>query len=333
MTFGSVLPTYFYTGARYLTMRIRESEFLSFLKRFGKILYLCHRNADPDALGSGYALQKAFGGDLGAVEDLSRVGRALISALGADVIMDPSVESYDLVVIVDASVGLQIGNPSLSRYAVVDHHLDEGLLSRAEFYIQRPATSTAEIVWKILLDSGTKVTEDMALSLLVGTISDTGRFRRASPDALRAAAGMLEAGASYDHALEILSRVPLEISQRIAVLKAATRAQVERAGDWIIATTEINAFEGHSAMALVDIGADVAFAAGRHNGATRVSGRSNRDAIRAGLDLAEIMRSVAKEAHGEGGGHRAAAALEAEGEPKALLLECKKRSSLHLIGA
>jgi nanoRNase/pAp phosphatase (c-di-AMP/oligoRNAs hydrolase) len=314
-------------------MRIRESEFKDSIRRFDKTLYLCHRNADPDALGSGYALQKAFGGDLGAVEDLSRAGRSLVSALGADVIMNPPVEGYDLVVIVDASVGLQIGNPPLSRYAVVDHHLDKDLLSGAEFYIQRSATSTAEIVWKILIDSEVKVTEDMARGLLVGTISDTGRFRRASPDALRAAAGMLEAGAGYDQALEILSRVPSGISQRIAVLKAATRAQVDRVGDWLIATTEINAFEGYSAMALVDIGADVAFAAGKHNGTTRVSGRSNREAVRAGLDLSEIMRSVAKEACGEGGGHRAAAALEAEGEPKALLLECKKRSGQRLTGA
>ncbi len=327
------MPTYFYHWVSSLIMRIRESEFKGSLRRFDKILYLCHRNADPDALGSGYALQKAFGGDLGAVEDLSRAGRSLISALGADVIMNPPVDGYDLVVIVDASVGLQIGNPTLSRYAVVDHHLDKGLLPGAEFYIQRSATSTAEIVWTILLDSEVKVTEDMALGLLVGTISDTGRFRRASPDTLRAAAGMLDAGAGYDQALEILSRVPSEISQRIAVLKAATRAQVERAGDWLLATTEINAFEGYSAMALVNLGADVAFAAGKHNGTTRVSGRSNREAVRAGLDLSEIMRSVAKEARGEGGGHRAAAALEAEGEPKALLLECKKRSGQRLNGA
>ena len=327
------MPTYFYHWVSPLIMRIRESEFKGSLRRFDKILYLCHRNADPDALGSGYALQKAFGGDLGAVEDLSRAGRSLVSALGADVLMNPHVDGYDLVVIVDASVGLQIGNPALSRYAVVDHHLDEGLLPGAEFYVQRSATSTAEIVWKILLDSEVKVTADMALGLLVGTISDTGRFRRASPDALRAAAGMLEAGAGYDQALEILSRVPSEISQRIAVLKAATRAQVERAGDWLLVTTEINAFEGYSAMALVNIGADVAFAAGKHNGTTRVSGRSNREAVRAGLDLSEIMRSVAKEARGEGGGHKAAAALEAEGEPKALLMECKKRSGQRLNGA
>ena len=70
-------------------MQIRESEFKDSIGRFDKYLYLCHRNADPDALGSGYALQKAFGGDLGAVEDLSKAGRSLVSALGADVIMDP----------------------------------------------------------------------------------------------------------------------------------------------------------------------------------------------------------------------------------------------------
>ena len=94
---------------------------------------------------------------------------------------------------------------------------------------------------------------------------------------------------------------------------------------WLIVTTEINAFEGSAAMGLVDIGADVALAAGKHGSSARVSGRANREASRAGLDLAGVMRQVAKVYGGEGGGHRAAAALEARGEPAELLDECRKK--------
>lgn len=80
--------------------------------------------------------------------------------------INPNVEDYDLVVPVDASVRLQIGNFSLKSYAVVDHHLDKGLLPDAVFYIQRPSNSTAEIVWAIPKEGGIKVTGDMALGLL-----------------------------------------------------------------------------------------------------------------------------------------------------------------------
>jgi nanoRNase/pAp phosphatase (c-di-AMP/oligoRNAs hydrolase) len=308
-------------------MQIRESEFPSHIRKYKNVLYLCHRNADPDAIGSAFALQQAFGGTLGAVEDLSRSGEALASSIGAVVELDPAAEDYDIVVIVDASVRLQLGNINLAKYALVDHHLDEGLLPGAEFYIQRPSHSTAEIVWKILRESEVRISREIAMGLMVGLISDTGRFRRASPESFGAAADILQMGGiEYEVAQSVLF-APTELSQRIAVLKAASRAEVERIGDWIIATTEINSFEGSSAMSLVDLGADMALAAGRHGHLTRVSGRASRDAISAGLNLARLLREVAKAHGGEGGGHKAAAALEAEGEPSLLLEECKRKAA------
>lgn len=307
-------------------MLIHESEFKAKISKYHDILFLCHRNADPDAIGSAFALQQAFGGTIGAVDDLSRSGSALADSLGAEVIVNPPIQNFNLVVVVDASVKLQLGNLRFKKYAVVDHHLDDGLLPQAEFYIQRPANSTAEIVWKILIESGVRINREMALGLLVGIISDTGRFRRGSPEAFKAAGELLErSGSGYDEVLSVLS-IPTDVSQRIAVLKAASRATIDRFGNWLIATTEINAFEGSAAMALIDLGADIAFAVSRRDAVSRVSGRASRAAVRAGLNLAELMGSVARSHGGEGGGHRAAAALEADNEPAALLAECKKRT-------
>ncbi len=312
-------------------MLIHESEFKAKISKYNDILYLCHRNADPDAIGSAFALQQAFGGVIGAVDDLSRSGSALADSLGAEIIINPPIQNFKLVVVVDASVKLQLGNLKFRKYAVVDHHLDDGLLPQAEFYIQRPANSTAEIVWKILLESNVQISREMALGLLVGIISDTGRFRRGSPESFKAAGELLKrSGSGYDEVLSVLS-TPTDVSQRIAVLKAASRASIDRSGNWLIATTEINAFEGSAAMALVDLGADIAFAVSRRDDVSRVSGRASRAAVRAGINLAELMGSIARAHGGEGGGHRAAAALEADNEPAALLAECKKRTIEGLI--
>jgi nanoRNase/pAp phosphatase (c-di-AMP/oligoRNAs hydrolase) len=308
-------------------MEIREPEFPAKISRYKNVLYLCHRNADPDAIGSGFALQQAFGGALGAIDDISKAGMSTAAAIGAKPLINPQADDYDLAIVVDASVRLQLGRARLGRYAVVDHHLDQGLLEDAEFYIQREASSTAEIVWRILLEAGAKMSREMALGLLLGIVSDTGRFRRGSPGAFRAVGDLLERGGlGYDEVLGVLSTVPTEISQRMAVLTAARRAEVERTGEWLVASTEINAFEGSSAMALVDIGADVAFAAGRHGDLVRISGRARREVCQAGLNLAEIMRAVASEHAGEGGGHRGAAALEAKGDASAILAECRRRA-------
>ncbi|MBN1234519.1 MAG: DHH family phosphoesterase [Methanotrichaceae archaeon] len=309
-------------------MRISEEQYGDHIGRFKKVLYLCHRNADPDAIASGFALSRAFGGTIGAVDDLSRTAASLAEIIGAGVLINPRVEDYDLVVAVDTSVRMQLGDRLPASYALVDHHLDEGLLEDAIFYIQRPAKSTAEIVWKILKENGKKADRKAALGLLAGMISDTGRFKRATPDTFRAAAELLqEGGFAYEEVQEALS-VPASISQRIAVLKAASRARIVRQGDWLVACTTVNSFEGSAAMALVDLGADVAFVAGRHGkrGRVRISARSSREAARKGLNLAELLGEVGKAHGGDGGGHKSAAALEAEGDPSTILNECRKKA-------
>jgi len=307
-------------------MQIRDDEFRNLISGYKRVLYLCHRNADPDAIGSGFALREAFGGDLAAVEGVSKTAAALLRAIGTDVLIDPSYEGYDLVVVVDTAVGLQIGDLDLKDYAVVDHHQDRDLIEAARFYIQRPADSTAEIVWEILKKSETLPSQKAALALVVGIITDTGRFKHAHATSFRTVAEILERSEiEYADALEVLSRIPTETSRRIAALRAASRAEIEWTNDWVVVSSEVGAFEGSSAMTLVEIGADVALVGGMHGDRCRISGRAKRNAVLAGLDLSAIMGEVGRSHQGDGGGHRGAAALEASGPPKELLAECRKK--------
>ncbi|MCQ8903318.1 MAG: DHH family phosphoesterase [Methanothrix sp.] len=304
-------------------MRIPESDAIKHLCGHRKI-YLCHRNADPDAIGSAFALSWLFGGDIGVFGDLSRSAIQLADSIGIKPLIDPDLNSYELVVLVDTSVSSQIGGAKLQRYGVIDHHLDTDLLEDAEFYIQREVNSTAQIVWDIVKSSGraSEIPRGVALALVAGIVSDTGRFRHASAETFRCVYEILEAGdVDYGEVMEVLSRAPLEFSQRVAVLKAATRARITWRGEWIIACTEVSAFEGSSAMALLDLGADIAFAASSHCGVCRVSGRASFRAVQAGIDLAELMKSVARMHDGSGGGHRGAAAMEACYPPGRLLAE------------
>ena len=314
-------------------MRITEQQYGDHIRPFSKILYLCHRNADPDAIGSSFALTRTFGGAIGVVDDMSRIGASLAEAVGAQVLLNPQFEDYDLVVVVDTSVGMQLGGNLPATYSLVDHHLDQGLLDDALFYIQRPAKSTAEIVWQILKENGKKPDRDAALALLAGIVSDTGRFKRATPETFAVASEILaEGGFSYEEALEALS-VPTSVSQRIAVLKAASRAKIIRQGDWLIASSVVNSFEGSAAMSLVDLGADVAFVAGRHGKGERIriSARSSRTAARKGLNLAKLLGEVGQAFNGDGGGHMSASALEAIGDPSVILDACRKKAAESLL--
>jgi nanoRNase/pAp phosphatase (c-di-AMP/oligoRNAs hydrolase) len=314
-------------------MNIRDDEFGGLLGGYGKVLYLCHRNADPDAVGSAFALQEAFGGDIGAVEGVSKTAASLISTMEADVKIDPPLEGYDLVVVVDTAVGLQIGDISLGDYAVVDHHRDGDLIDAALFSVQREADSTAEIVWKILTGWGSLPSRTAALGLVVGIITDTGRFKHAHASSFRTVAEILEeTDLEYAEALEVLSRVPTEISRRIAALRAASRAEIEWTEDWVVVSSEVGAFEGSSAMTLIEIGADVALVGGTHGDLCRISGRARRDAVLVGLDLSTILGDLGRAHGGDGGGHRGAAALEASGQLQDLLEEGRRRAMAALVG-
>lgn len=312
-------------------MDISPSDFQKRVSKYSRVLYLCHRNADPDAIGSGFALQQSFGGDLGAVEDMSRPGAALSKAVGAEVLIDPPQDDYDFVVYIDSSVWSQVGGGRIGEYAVLDHHKDPDMLDGATFYIQMSTDSTAEIVWQIIKEG--EVGKRAALGLLVGIISDTGRFKHARSGAFLTSYELMErCRVEYRDALAVLGGLQDDISQRIASLKAASRASICIEGKWIVATTQVGAFEGTAAMALVDLGADVAFAAGPKRKMVTVSGRAGPRAAMAGIDLSEIMRRVAKSSGGDGGGHAGAAAMKAEGSSQKLLSECRRMALERLSG-
>jgi phosphoesterase RecJ-like protein len=99
-------------------------------------------------------------------------------------------------------------------------------------------------------------------------------------------------------------------SERIARLKAASKANVHLLGDWVIATSTINAFEASACRGLLEIGADVAIIGGKPGkGKVRLSSRSSREFydktnINLGTDVMEPLGPIID---GKGGGHANAA--------------------------
>jgi len=84
-------------------MELDESEFYNQLLDYDNILYLCHRNADPDALGSAFALKEAIGGTIGVIDGCDRVAAQIARQLNIEFVTKP-VEDYDLIVVVDTSL-------------------------------------------------------------------------------------------------------------------------------------------------------------------------------------------------------------------------------------
>ncbi len=305
-------------------MEVDEFGFYNRLLDYSNILFLCHRNADPDAVGSAYTLAEAVGGVVGLVDGCNRVGKMLINALEINVVVNPDPSNYDFTVVVDTSTQAQLNDIKLTKYAVVDHHSTCSIKDGAEFYIHRCVSSTAEIVFEIIKSMGAPVMRKSAMSLITGIITDTGNFKYASPQSFRTLAEIIEtSGVEYGEVVDILASTPQDISMRIAILKAAMRAQIQRVGEHIIATSTISSFGGTAAGMLTHIGADVSFVGADKEGVIRISGRARRTAIDDGVNLGQIMQEVSKVYGGTGGGHDGAAGLDVEGgDIQAILKSC-----------
>ncbi|MCE8424625.1 MAG: DHH family phosphoesterase [Candidatus Methanoperedens sp.] len=303
-------------------MQVDESEFSNQLLDYHNILYLCHRNADSDALGSAFALKEAIGGTIGVIGGCDRVASTLARQLNIEYVTDPK-DNFDLVVVVDTSTLAQLNGFQLKNYAVIDHHTTTLLNEHALFCLRRNRSSTAEIVIEVLNSMGAPVMRRAAFALIAGIITDTGNFKHARAESFRAMAELMElSGIEYSEVMDVLSSLPQEVSMRIAFLKAAQRIAIERLDDWIIVTSQVSSFGGAAATNLIQIGADVAFVASKDGDLVKVSARARKYAINAGVNLAKLMEEISAQFKGTGGGHEGAAGMDVYGDADDILLRC-----------
>ncbi len=303
-------------------MEIDDAEFYNQLLDYHNILYLCHRNADPDALGSAFALKEAIGGTIGVIDGCDRVATVLARQLNIEFVTDPAPD-YDLVVVVDTSTLTQLNGFQLKNYAVIDHHATTSLNENAAFYLHRNKRSTAEIVLEVLNIMGAPVMRRVAFALIAGIITDTGNFKHASSDSFKAVAELIElSGIEYSEVMDALSTLPQDISMRIAFLKAAQRSVIERVDDWVIVTSQVSSFGGAAASNLISIGADVAFVTSKEGDQVKMSARARKCAINAGVNLAKLMEEISAKYNGTGGGHEGAAGMDVSGDADVILSKC-----------
>ncbi|KXB03750.1 hypothetical protein AKJ45_00675 [candidate division MSBL1 archaeon SCGC-AAA261F19] len=290
------------------------------------ILVIGHPHADPDTIGCVVALSEALeqlGAEVqsGVPGNLSKLAKSVLSSVGREIVVDPPVDA-DLVIIVDTSTLGQLKeleekiSQSGAEIVIIDHHRpSEGAREIAKFYlVDEEATSTAELVLKLIQEMGAELSSDAALLLLTAVISDTGHFRFANSETFTAVSNLLERGANYMKALDALE-TPEDLSKRVAMLKAAERAKIYKFHGRYVVFTKIGAFESDAASMFVKIGADVALAGGGDEEGIRISARSRSGvASETCLHLGELMSQLADTFNGTGGGHAGAAAMSAKAD-------------------
>src|SRR5262245_57682887 len=201
-------------AAETVTSRSWEDELdraAAILAEAPSVTLACHVNPDPDALGSMLALAmtlSARGADVVGSWGNEPMGPPRwLALLGGESFL---VEAKDFPAAPEVMVALDTASPdrlgrlaaNLGRAAtsiVVDHHRTNPGFGSV-LVLDPAASSTAELVFRLIERMGAELSPPAAACLYAGLITDTGRFQYSAttPTTLRAAAALRELG--FDHA-------------------------------------------------------------------------------------------------------------------------------------
>lgn len=186
------------------------------LKNAEKICITTHIKVDGDGLGSELALKRAF-------EKLNKNVKIINdskvpSILSFMLLKDDEVEEFDaekhsrfieesdLIIVVDVALLYRLGrlgpsfNKSKAKKICIDHHLEgEDIFDIT--LIEPEATSTGELVFKVLKQMKTFCSPEISKPLFTAIVVDSGSlsYERCTPSTFRIAAELVECGAiPYD---------------------------------------------------------------------------------------------------------------------------------------
>ncbi len=212
------------------------------------ILISVHKSPDGDALGSQLALMLA----------LEKMGKTVTAHN-----LDPVPEIYrflphqtqisfgpvvagrfDAMIVLDADpprTGLFVNDYPAATLINIDHHITNPVIWPIT-WLDAGASATGEMIYQLITQAGLPLDRDMALCLYTAIFTDTGSFRysNTSPQCMRIAATLLEAGA--DPWL-VTENVYESYSFNRLKLLGTVLGEMERSPDkrmaWVVVTDEL----------------------------------------------------------------------------------------------
>jgi nanoRNase/pAp phosphatase (c-di-AMP/oligoRNAs hydrolase) len=302
----------------------------------GKVSILCHHNADPDAIGAAYSMERLIHTlDPNAVTEIlypdsaSLLAERMISHFKIEASPHPKIMGADVVLVVDTGslIQLEVLQPMLKTGAArvfIDHHgRDDEIARIANVYIvDESAVATCEIIYQYWRSLGQSPSKDVAEALLLGIAFDSKHFAIGTPRTFRVIAELMELGATLSGARELLQGV-MDVSERLARLKAAQRLTIYRMDPWIVVTSNLGSFQSSAARGILNLGADVAIIAGNEKEELKASLRSTEEFYRnSRIHLGEdVTKPLSGPYKGAGGGHPTAAGINGFGEAEKFLVD------------
>jgi nanoRNase/pAp phosphatase (c-di-AMP/oligoRNAs hydrolase) len=302
------------------------------------ILLLCHRSADADAICSAYALQgllKRFLPnsviEIGCPQGVNKPAKVLFERMPITVNLKPNIESAEAIVLLDMNTVEQLDEfadiikKSPSPKLIIDHHAPspETMQTCKFCLVDEKAAANCELVYRLFSQAEVEPNLNEAKALFIGIAFDTRHFALANSPTFEIIAKLVVKGIDAQQTLAQFA-LPIDPSERVAKLKACKRAKIIKIEGWIIALSQVSAYQAPAAKALVDLGAHMSAVAGKKNGKVELSLRSTRQfnelaGVHLGVDIAAPLGEYL---HGVGGGHAMASGVSGTGEIQEALKQC-----------
>jgi phosphoesterase RecJ-like protein len=178
---------------------------IEIINRHQKFLITAHVKLDGDAVGSElavYLLLKSLGKDA-TIYNQDKTPDNFRFLPGSDMIINtlPPLDSYEVAFILDCSEIERVGDDApkigaMKTLVNIDHHISNGGFCEVKF-IDPKASSTGELVFRLLTAMQATITAEMATNLYTAIITDTGDFHygNTGKDTFITAGRLVESGA------------------------------------------------------------------------------------------------------------------------------------------
>jgi phosphoesterase RecJ-like protein len=191
------------------------------INSYRTFLLTSHVRLDGDALGSElamYHMLSNMGKEAYIYNQDKTPGNYQFLAGSANILnVLPDLSKYDVAFVLDCSELERIGDQAsvigkMERIINIDHHLSNGGFCELT-YNDHEASSTGELLYRLIMQMAVVITKDMANNLYAAIITDTGgfRYRSTSRETLLAAGDLVGKGADPQWVSEnIYENTPLE---------------------------------------------------------------------------------------------------------------------------
>ncbi|MHA1782292.1 MAG: DHH family phosphoesterase [Promethearchaeota archaeon] len=229
-------------------------------------------------------------------------------------------KEFDVLIIVDTNslnqVKVLADKPlKLNEIPIIfiDHHFksssfEEDKLNNLHI-IDNSKTSTVEIVLEICNYLNYPISNNFKELIIAAILSDTGFLKHANNETFFNLASLLNDDIDYQKIVAYLDN-DLEISEKMARIKALQRVRMIRVSNWLIGVVQLSSFHASAANQLINLGFDVCLIYSNKKKDLRITARAKKHVcLSTGLHLGKLFNSVGG---ANGGGHDGAASLKVE---------------------